>query len=103
MKANAQISPVRPTPGTPPSTPGVPPFAQVYAEHAPFVWRSLRRLGVREADLEDTCQEVFVTVHRKLPRLRGALRADHLALRHLSAHRIGLATPRARAPGRSPR
>jgi RNA polymerase sigma-70 factor (ECF subfamily) len=30
------------------------------------VWRSLRRLGVPDADLEDVCQEVFVIVHRKL-------------------------------------
>jgi RNA polymerase sigma-70 factor (ECF subfamily) len=30
------------------------------------VWRALRRLGVREADVEDVCQEVFVVVHRRL-------------------------------------
>ncbi len=41
-------------------------FRQVYAEDAAFVWRSLRRLGVRERDLDDVCQEVFVIVHRKL-------------------------------------
>ncbi|WP_224247869.1 RNA polymerase sigma factor [Hyalangium gracile] len=47
-------------------------FQQVYAEHAPFVWRSLRRLGVREADLEDVCQEVFVVVHRRLADFDGS-------------------------------
>jgi RNA polymerase sigma-70 factor (ECF subfamily) len=46
-------------------------FAQVYEQHAAFVWRSLRRLGVREADLEDVTQEVFVVVHRKLPEFDG--------------------------------
>jgi RNA polymerase sigma-70 factor (ECF subfamily) len=41
-------------------------FAQVFTENAPFVWRALRRLGVREADVEDVCQEVFLVVHRQL-------------------------------------
>ena len=45
----------------------VPSFRAVYDQYAPFVWRVLRRLGVRPADLEDVCQEVFVVVHRKLP------------------------------------
>jgi RNA polymerase sigma-70 factor (ECF subfamily) len=35
-------------------------------EHGVFVWRTLRRLGVREADVDDVCQEVFVVVNRKL-------------------------------------
>jgi RNA polymerase sigma-70 factor (ECF subfamily) len=41
-------------------------FAEVYTEHMAFVWRSLRRLGISERDLDDVCQEVFVIVHRKL-------------------------------------
>jgi RNA polymerase sigma-70 factor (ECF subfamily) len=36
----------------------------VDAEHA-FVWRNLRRLGVREADIDDAVQEVFVTLFRR--------------------------------------
>ena len=48
-----------------------PPFAEIFHEHAPHVWRALRRLGVREADVEDVCQEVFVVVHRKLPEFEG--------------------------------
>lgn len=44
----------------------VPAFAEVYREHAPFVWRVLRRLGVSPTDVEDACQEVFLVVHRKL-------------------------------------
>ncbi len=39
---------------------------QVYEEHGAFVWRTLRRLGVRPADLEDCGQEVLLVVHRKL-------------------------------------
>lgn len=37
----------------------------VYTEHADFVWRSLQQLGVRDADLDDVLQEVFVVVHRR--------------------------------------
>jgi RNA polymerase sigma-70 factor, ECF subfamily len=55
----------------PTAEPPLPSFQQVYAECAPFVWRTLRRLGVREADLEDVCQEAFVVVHRRLPEFDG--------------------------------
>jgi RNA polymerase sigma-70 factor (ECF subfamily) len=44
---------------------------QVFDEHAPFVWRTLRYLGVPEPDLPDVCQEVFITVHRKLETFEG--------------------------------
>jgi RNA polymerase sigma-70 factor (ECF subfamily) len=46
-------------------------FTQVFAENAPYVWRALRRLGVREADVEDVCQEVFLVVHRRLDDFEG--------------------------------
>jgi RNA polymerase sigma-70 factor (ECF subfamily) len=45
--------------------------ASLFREHAPYVWRALRRLGVREADIEDVCQEVFVVVHRRLRDFEG--------------------------------
>src|SRR4051812_40025801 len=48
-----------------------PTFRQVYDEHFRFVWRSLGRLGVRESDIADTVQEVFVIVHRKLDEFEG--------------------------------
>jgi RNA polymerase sigma-70 factor (ECF subfamily) len=48
-----------------------PSLAEVFRREAPFVWRALRRLGVREADVEDVCQEVFVVVHRKLADFEG--------------------------------
>jgi RNA polymerase sigma-70 factor (ECF subfamily) len=40
-------------------------FRALYDEHAAFVWRNLRRLGVAEADVEDKVQEVFVVAHRR--------------------------------------
>lgn len=35
-------------------------------EHHAFAWRSVRRLGVRDADLDDVVQEVFLTVAKNL-------------------------------------
>jgi RNA polymerase sigma-70 factor (ECF subfamily) len=46
-------------------------FAEVFADHAPGVWRTLRNFGVPEADLQDACQDAFVIVHRKLADFRG--------------------------------
>lgn len=43
-----------------------PDFDQVYRQHFPYVWRTLRRLGVAPADVEDVAHEVFVVVHRRL-------------------------------------
>ncbi len=41
-------------------------FDELYRAHFPYVWRTLRRLGVPPADLEDVTHEVFVVVHRRL-------------------------------------
>jgi RNA polymerase sigma-70 factor, ECF subfamily len=54
------------------STPGgVADFDTLYAEQFPFVWRCLKSLGVPLTALDDAAQEVFVTVHRRLPSFRG--------------------------------
>jgi RNA polymerase sigma-70 factor (ECF subfamily) len=39
----------------------------VIREHADFVWRVLRHLGLNETQLEDASQEVFLIVLRQLP------------------------------------
>lgn len=46
-------------------------FDEVYREHFAFVWRSAKRLGVRDASLDDVVQEVFVIVHRRLAEFEG--------------------------------
>lgn len=46
----------------------------IYRAHAGFLWASLRRLGVRDADLPDALQEVLVVVHRQLDRYDGECR-----------------------------
>lgn len=43
-----------------------PSFDAVFAAHAAYVVRTLRCLGVRERELDDACQDVFVVVHRRL-------------------------------------
>jgi RNA polymerase sigma-70 factor (ECF subfamily) len=57
-------SPQKAMPGPPAPTRRMD-FRQFYADHADFVWRSLRRLGVREADAADAAQEVFLVAHRR--------------------------------------
>src|SRR5688500_19000937 len=46
-------------------------FEAVVAEHGPYLWRVLRRLGVHAADVEDVWQETFLVVHRKLEGFEG--------------------------------
>jgi len=48
-----------------------PSFDEVFRTCAPLVWRTVRRLGPREADAEDLAQEVFLVIHRKLPGFEG--------------------------------
>lgn len=55
----------------PPTFNGKSPFEQVYAEHFAFVWRCLRGLGVRPSHLDDSAQDVFITVYRRLASFRG--------------------------------
>jgi RNA polymerase sigma-70 factor (ECF subfamily) len=46
-------------------------FEALYTAHVGFVWRCLRRLGVRESDLMDLTQKVFLTAFVKLPSFEG--------------------------------
>lgn len=57
-----------------PETPGQVSahLQRLVAEYLDFVWRSLRRLGVAEADCDDGCQRVWVILARKL----GSIEAD---------------------------
>ncbi len=42
-------------------------FERLFAQHAPFVERVLRRFGVAAGDVADASQEVFLVVLRRLP------------------------------------
>jgi RNA polymerase sigma-70 factor (ECF subfamily) len=48
-----------------------PDPAALMREHASFVWRVLRYHGVRESQLEDASQEVFLVVFRRLAEFEG--------------------------------
>lgn len=43
----------------------------IVQDYGQFAWRALRHLGVREADVEDACQDVFLVAHRRLGDFRG--------------------------------
>jgi RNA polymerase sigma-70 factor (ECF subfamily) len=47
------------------------PFRELYEANVDFVWRSLARMGVRDAELEDAVQEVFLVVHRRVHDFEG--------------------------------
>ncbi len=44
-------------------------LAKLVSEHLDFVWRSLRRFGVREADVDDAAQRVFLVANDKLSKI----------------------------------
>jgi RNA polymerase sigma-70 factor (ECF subfamily) len=48
------------------ASPAVPDVRTIVRDHAAFLLRTVRRLGVAELDVEDVAQEVLVIVHRKL-------------------------------------
>lgn len=49
-------------------------FDRVYRECFPAIRKTLVRLGVPSAQLDDVSQEVFLTIHRKLGELRDPLK-----------------------------
>jgi len=54
-----------------PTTAAIPSLAQIFEQHAPFMWRALIGLGVPARDAQDLCQEIMITVHRRLPQFDG--------------------------------
>jgi RNA polymerase sigma-70 factor (ECF subfamily) len=49
----------------------LPDFDTLYDAMFPLVWRTLQRLGVPRAQLDDAAQEVFTAAHRRLHALEG--------------------------------
>jgi RNA polymerase sigma-70 factor, ECF subfamily len=43
----------------------------IYESHFDFVWRTARRLGANESQVDDVVQEVFLVVQRRLPSFEG--------------------------------
>jgi RNA polymerase sigma-70 factor (ECF subfamily) len=46
------------------------PFQQLVERNIDFVWRTLRRLGVPDAEVDDATQQVFLTASAKLAQIR---------------------------------
>ena len=58
------------SPGEDASAPAQPlALRQLVADHLDFVWRSLRRFGVPQADVDDATQQVFLIANDKLSRI----------------------------------
>jgi RNA polymerase sigma-70 factor (ECF subfamily) len=54
---------------------------ELVASNLEFIWRSLRRLGVRQADADDAAQQVFLTANEKLLKIKiGSERAFLLGI-----------------------
>jgi RNA polymerase sigma-70 factor, ECF subfamily len=60
----------RPVEAAQPSA-AVPSLAQIFEQHTPFLWRALIGLGVPASEAPDLCQEIMITVHRRLPDFDG--------------------------------
>src|SRR6185369_13996349 len=52
-------------------TAGTPSLAEIFEQHTPFLWRALINLGVPAAEAPDQCQEIMITVHRRLASFDG--------------------------------
>lgn len=61
MVANPEIAPTDDE-----STVTLPDFERLFSEQVRYLWNTLRRLGIRECDLEDLAHEVLLRVHAQL-------------------------------------
>lgn len=90
-------------------------FRALFREHVAHVWRSLRALGVREADVPDASQQVFLVLNAKLARWdrSGSMRAlmygiclrvasDYRRRAHRRHERLFATPPEVTSPAASP-
>jgi len=52
-------------------TAATPSLAEIFEQHTSFLWRALINLGVPAAEAPDQCQEIMITVHRRLSSFDG--------------------------------
>jgi RNA polymerase sigma-70 factor (ECF subfamily) len=52
-------------------SPTLPSLSDLFREHHDFVWRSVRRLGLPDAHVDDAVQEVFLVAFRRLTDFEG--------------------------------
>lgn len=77
-----------------------PSLRELVDQHADFLWRSLRRLGVPEAQVDDALQQVFLVASRKLDRIEPGCERSFLfgVASHTAAHVRRSAARRPEAP-----
>lgn len=77
-----------------------PSLRSLVDHHADFVWRSLRRLGVPEAHVDDALQQVFLVASQKLALIRPGCERSFLfgVASHTAAHVRRSAARRQEAP-----
>jgi RNA polymerase sigma-70 factor (ECF subfamily) len=77
-------------------------FESLYRAHFRYVWQTLRRLGVRDADTLDAAQDVFLVVHRRLAEFEGRAKMTTWLFRicmHVASDRRRAAPLRREAQG----
>lgn len=62
------VPPPQPTPA---GVEARPSFAEIYESCFAFVWRTARRLGTPDANLDDLVQEIFMVAHRRQDEFEG--------------------------------
>lgn len=75
------------------------PWVELYAAHAGFVWRSLRRLGVDAASVDDATQEVFLIAFQRHAEFEG--RSSYRTWLYGIAFHVAKRVARARARARA--
>ncbi len=74
---NPSSSELRAAPAAPPASGTVralaSSFEEIYRAQIGFVWRICQRMRVREMNLDDVVQDVFVVVHRRLADFDGSV------------------------------
>ena len=75
----------------------------IYNSQKDFVWLTLQRMGIRQPDLEDVFQDVFVIAHRRLHTYRPEAKLSAwlygICLRSVAAHRRRAFRRREKADG----
>ncbi|NOY93389.1 MAG: sigma-70 family RNA polymerase sigma factor [Deltaproteobacteria bacterium] len=80
-------------------------FGDLFEAHAAFVFRCVRHLGAREADVPDCAQEVFLVAHQKREQLRESAGARSWLYRicfHVVRNHQRLAHVRRERPSEAP-
>jgi hypothetical protein len=71
-----------PPAGAASQTAATPSLSEIFEQHTSFLWRALINLGVPAAEAPDQCQEIMITVQRRLASFDGVSLRGWLAYRH---------------------